>query len=257
MGYPLTTEGIQRFLADLKCKNAKACYYRAIRAFCNWAVRNGYLASNPIEKIDAPKCRRPLLPSLTREQINQLIEQAGTLRNRAIVSLFADSGVRLSELARISVRDINWQRQTVKVWGKGGSQREAPFSGRTALLLKELATQNGEQGSLWNIGARGIQSMLRRLKVKTGLPCTPHTFRRSFASNLHRVGLDIEHIMRLGGWRTLQMVLRYTESVKSDESLALYRRLAQGTSTVGDAYQLLDADTPEIKHSTVDPIAGG
>ncbi|MFC2044324.1 tyrosine-type recombinase/integrase [Chloroflexota bacterium] len=55
--------------------------------------------------------------------------------------------------------------------------------------------------------------------------CNPHTFRRTFASNLHRRGLDIEHIMRLGGWESLDMVLRYTRSVRFEESLKLYREI--------------------------------
>jgi integrase len=69
------------------------------------------------------------------------------------------------------------------------------------------------------------QESIARLEKKTGLPCNPHTFRRTFASNLHRSGLDIEHIMRLGGWESLDVVLRYTRSVKFEESLRLYRGL--------------------------------
>jgi len=56
--------------------------------------------------------------------------------------------------------------------------------------------------------------MLYRLQAKTGLPYNPHTFRRTFASNLHRARLDVEYIMRLGGWESLDMVLRYTRSVR-------------------------------------------
>ena len=67
--------------------------------------------------------------------------------------------------------------------------------------------------------------MLYRLEKRTDLRCNPHTFRRTFASNLHRAGLDIEHIMRLGGWESLDMVLRYTRSVKFEESLRLYNEL--------------------------------
>ena len=59
----------------------------------------------------------------------------------------------------------------------------------------------------------------------TELPCNPHTFRRTFASNLHRAGLDVEHITRLGGWESLDMVLRYTRSVKFEESLRVMRGL--------------------------------
>lgn len=58
-----------------------------------------------------------------------------------------------------------------------------------------------------------------------GLPCSPHTFRRTFAPNLHRAGLDVEHIMRLGAWESLDMVLMYTRSVKFEEILRLYKGL--------------------------------
>lgn len=55
--------------------------------------------------------------------------------------------------------------------------------------------------------------------------CHPLAFRRTFVSNLHRTGLDVEHIMRLGGWESLDIVLRYTKSVKFEESLRLYREM--------------------------------
>ena len=69
--------------------------------------------------------------------------------------------------------------------------------------------------------------MLYRLQERTGLNCNPRTFRRTFASNLHRAGLDVEHIMRLGGWESLDMVLRYTRSVRFEESLKLYRSICR------------------------------
>ncbi len=64
--------------------------------------------------------------------------------------------------------------------------------------------------------------MLRRLMRKTGLPCNPHTSRRSFASLLAKRGVDSLHIMRLGRWESISMVERYTRSVKFDDSLKLY-----------------------------------
>ena len=82
---------------------------------------------------------------------------------------------------------------------------------------------NEVSNNIWGLERRGIQIMLYRLQERTGLPCNPHTFRRTFASNLHRAGLDVEHIMRLGGWESLDMVLRYTRSVRFEESLKLYR----------------------------------
>ena len=58
----------------------------------------------------------------------------------------------------------------------------------------------------------------------TSLPCNPHIFGRTFASNLHRAGIDIEHIMRLGGWLSLDIVLTYTKSVKFEDSLKIYQK---------------------------------
>ncbi len=173
-----------------------------------------------------------ILPSLTHEQVAYLITQADTVRDKAIISLFADSGIRLNELLGIKEQHIDWETQTIIIWGKGGKQRKAPFTKRTADLLYEYLKVKGVSQvsekvyiNMWGVRRRGIQIMLYRLEKRTGLPCNPHTFRRTFASNLHRNGLDIEHIMRLGGWENLDMVVRYTRSVKFEESLRLYQEM--------------------------------
>ena len=223
--YELTPDGINKFLANLKCNaGGKLAYFRAIRAFCNWLIRNDYLKDNPLKKVDPPKPAKPILPSLTIEQVSYLIEQVDSLRDKAIISLFADSGMRLNELANIKQGAIDWTNYTVTIWGKGNKQRKAPFTERTASLLREWLPTNGHE-NIWGVTRRAIEHMLYCLEKRTGLKCNAHTFRRTFASNLHRAGLDIEHIMRLGGWESLDMVVRYTRSVKFEDSLKLYRNL--------------------------------
>jgi integrase/recombinase XerD len=170
-----------------------------------------------------------ILPSLTSEQVSLIIDSADNIRDKAIVSLFADSGMRLNELANIKTDDINWEDFTIKILGKGNKQRKAPFTGRSAEYLKVVAANDGAGGNIWHMKRRSVQGMLLKLSKKTGLPCNPHTFRRTFASNLHRQGLDVEHIMRLGGWENLDMVVRYTRSVKFEDSLRLYRELGAFT----------------------------
>jgi len=224
--YELTPEGINSFLVNLQCNTGgKFAYFRAIRVFINWLVRNDYLKNNPLKKVDAPKPSKPILPSLIVEQVSYLMEQVDSLTHKTIISLFADSGMRLSELASVKANDIDWINNTIIIWGKGKKQRKAPFTDRTSRLLKELVSKNGTGDNIWHMKPRGIQNMLLELAKRTGLPCNPHTFRRTFASNLHRAGMDIEHIMRLGGWESLDMVVRYTRSVKFEDSLKLYRRV--------------------------------
>jgi integrase len=169
------------------------------------------------------------LPSLTLEQVDYLIATAENVRDKAVISLFADSGIRLNELLHIKECDIDLDNMTVTVWGKGGKQRKAPFTKKTAELISQLLRVNKVNRvnkNIWGLERRGIQIMLYRLQERTGLSCNPHTFRRTFASNLHRAGLDVEHIMRLGGWESLDMVLRYTRSVKFEESLRLYKAIS-------------------------------
>jgi len=231
VGSGVTASEIQQFLAGIECSNGgKHAYFRVLRAFYNWlySPKSGmqlYRQDNPMLLVDAPKVERKILPSLSQEQVAYLIATAGNLRDEAIISLFADSGMRLNELAHVNAHNIDWDSCTVAIWGKGNKQRKAPFTQKTASLLRELVSQDGTGQNIWQTEVRGIQHMLLRLEKRTGLKCNPHTFRRTFASNLHRAGLDVEHIMRLGGWESLDMVLRYTRSVKFEDSLKLYRKL--------------------------------
>ena len=75
------------------------------------------------------------MPSLTPEQVDYLINKAETIRDRAIISLFADSGVRLTELLSIKEQHVDWDTSTIIIWGKGGKQRKAPFTRHTAELF--------------------------------------------------------------------------------------------------------------------------
>jgi len=115
--------------------------------------------------------------------------------------------------------------KVLSLFETGSKQRNAPFTDGTAKLLSEVISHNGSGQNIWGITRKTIQDMLFELKAKTNLPCNPHIFRRTFASNLYRKGMDIEHIMRLGGWESLDMVLRYTRSVKFEDSLKLYREM--------------------------------
>jgi integrase/recombinase XerC/integrase/recombinase XerD len=140
-----------------------------------------------------------------------------------MVSLLADSGIRLSELCGVTKDDINWDNRTVTIIGKGNKQRRAPFTERTDTLLKAHLADNHAVGTIWGINQNGVQKVFRTLWLTTGIKCNPHSFRRGFACNLHRKGLSTLDIMHLGGWQDLSMVLRYTRSITFDDCLKHYR----------------------------------
>jgi integrase/recombinase XerC len=211
-----TPKDIQSFLDNLPCTNAgKHGYYRALRAYFNWlySPKSGLklrMEDNPILAVYAPKVERKILPSLRNEQLASLIAQADNIRDKSIISLFADSGLRLRELANIESPDINWEERLIRVVCKGNKEGWAIFSDRTESLLKEWLSTHKTSGNMWGLKYWGIANMLRRLHEKTGLKCNPHVFRRTFASNLARKGIDILHIKRLGRWESIKMVEHYT-----------------------------------------------
>ena len=73
------------------------------------------------------------------------------MKSEAIISLFADSGIRLNELLNIKEGDIDLESMTVTVWGKGGKQRKAPFTKRTAELIKQVLRVNRVDGVSKNV----------------------------------------------------------------------------------------------------------
>jgi site-specific recombinase XerD len=199
-----------------------------LKTFYRWlySPKSGFALNpqdNPILMVDPPILEKKILPSLTVEQENYLIDEAQCVRDKAIISLFADSGLRLSELVSIRLENIDWSRRLIRVWCKGNKEALAVFGTRTELLIRQwLSEYNPNEGNVWGIKKWGIVEMLSVLKARTGLPCNAHTFRRTFASILAKRGIDSRHIMRLGRWECLAMVERYTRSVKFEDSLKLY-----------------------------------
>ena len=180
---------------------------------------------NPMLYVDAPKLPKLILPSLTREQVNTLVDRAPNQRDRAIISLFAESGLRLSELANIKQSDIDWHNHTIRVIGKGNKEGYAPFGSRSEQHLRSWLDEHKPQPDepIWGVSGIGIQHTLQVLSSETGLPCNPHTFRRTFACLLRKAGVDTMTIKDLGRWESLEMVQRYTRSVTFEDSLKFYK----------------------------------
>jgi site-specific recombinase XerD len=157
IGLNVTPQRIIDFLGSLTCSNGgKHAYFRTLRVFYNWlySPKSGYNLDprkNPILQVEAPKVERKILPALTSEQVEYLIEQAGCVRDKAIISLFVDSSLRLSELADICPRNIDWDNRVIKVVFKGNKEGFAPFGERTKKLLQEWLAQYKANGRLWDL----------------------------------------------------------------------------------------------------------
>ncbi|MDM7940085.1 MAG: tyrosine-type recombinase/integrase, partial [Methanothrix sp.] len=214
---------IEKFLLQFKNPGNRQRYFQVIKTFYIWREQMFGLPS-PIKNMAAPKVGKLILPSLSKEQVTTLIQNVDGLREKAIISVLTESGLRLSELAGIEAGDIDWERHTIRVIGKGKKEAYAPFGVQSEGYLRAWLSEfepNG--GNIWGLTEWGITSLFRRLKAKTGLPCNPHTFRRTFACLLRKAGVDSMTIKDLGRWESLEMVQRYTRSVTFEDSLKFYK----------------------------------
>jgi integrase len=226
-----TANRLTSFLNSLPCSTGgKHAYYRAISVFFNWlySPKSGYkceMINNPVLLVEPPKRPKLILPSLSKEQVSLLIEKAHCIRDKAIISLFTESGLRLSELVNIKLKDINWDNKMIRVIGKGNKEGFAPFGENSKYYLKLWIEEYKPESNqhVWDIGFWGIKTFLDELKIKTGLPCNPHTFRRTFACLLRKAGLDSLTIKDLGRWESLEMVQRYTRSIGFSDSMKFYK----------------------------------
>ena len=95
--------------------------------------------------------------------MEQLIGKANHIRDKAVITLFTRSGLRLPELTNIKQGDIEWQSRVIKVLGKGRKEAYAPFGGLSEEYLREWLAQYQPDGNIWGMNKWSITSMLRRL----------------------------------------------------------------------------------------------
>ncbi|MFC2011601.1 tyrosine-type recombinase/integrase, partial [Chloroflexota bacterium] len=174
IGYPITPEGINAYLNSLTCGNAKHNYYRCIKTLCRWLYHTYQLPTNPIEKVLPPRRQKRLLPAISKEQLGILVKHAISKRDKVILNLLWYSGMRRSEVANMQAKDFNWEEGTVVVLGKGNRYRKALAGNK---IVQDWFINHQDLG----ITSQGIQTMLKRLGVTTGIHCNAHSFRRGFA----------------------------------------------------------------------------
>ncbi len=162
-------QDIEGFLLQFKNLGNRHAYYRAIKTFYNWREEMFGLPS-PMRHMKAPKLPKLILSSITRDEVFKLIESAHSNRDKAIIALFTESGLRLSELTNIQPQDIDWDTRTVKVMCKGGTERLAPFGDLAGKYLKSWLSEYEPNGNLWGVNKWGIISSCAGSRQTQGFP---------------------------------------------------------------------------------------
>src|SRR5438046_1177633 len=203
----------------------------ALRTFYQFLAARKGLRGNPVREVQLPKIEKKLPLVLTRKQVDELLSAPTRetksraapswmpLRDVAIMELFYSSGLRLSELARLDVADVDPYTESVRVFGKGRKERVCPV-GLPALeaIQKYRAAANVHAGPLFinkarkRMSARSIWLVLKRYVRLTSIPISmsPHKLRHSFATHMLDRGADLRSVQALLGHASLSTTQLYT-----------------------------------------------
>ena len=193
-----------------------------LRAFCRWLFDEELLEAVP--KVTLPKLPDELFPILTDDELKELfrcphLSSPGpqAVRNRALVAFLLDTGVRLSEVANLTLLELDLANGMAKITGKGNRQRMVFFhSGAEADLRKWLAIRGDEAGPVFCLSPRGIQMLFKRIQDETGLDVHAHKLRHQSATMMVRQTGDIHYAKRVLGHRQLSTVERYLSLSTAD-----------------------------------------
>jgi site-specific recombinase XerD len=207
-----------------KSPGTVADHARGIRVLLRFWHAEGYLPAPVVFQI--PKVPRARLLTLDAGQLAAVIAACDGPRDRALIMLMADSGLRRAEVCALTWGDLDMASGRLRVArGKGGKARSAVIGAtarRALLAYRRTLTNTGEAAPVFQargggaFSGKGLLEVFRRISRRAGLKVTPHALRRTFAILSLRAGMSPLHLQALGGWEGLEMVRHYAQLVDDD-----------------------------------------
>ena len=200
-------------------------YYSSLNSFFLYSIEHEYIGVNPLKFIDYPKYTKKIPEYIYDYQLEKLLNEKTSenveieLRNKLIIHLLLDTGVRVSELVNIKVHDIDVEERIIKVFGKGSKERFVFFTSKTKELLTNYLIKRKEKAITDNLlinykgeklTERSVQKIIKLVGEKIGLDIHPHLLRHTFATDLLNKGADIRMIQELLGHENLDTTQIYT-----------------------------------------------
>lgn len=217
---------VRRYIAQLSTRGyaprSIARKASSIRAFLDDAARRGILSANPAATIPQPKRPQSLPRSLPAGALAATLDaldghETVVVRDRAILETLYGTGLRVSELASLTVQDVR-DRRFLRVSGKGNKERSVPITGHAATAIDRYLTtarpamaQVAAGEALW-VGVRGgrlDERGIRRI-VRSRIGSFPHALRHSYATHLLENGADLRSVQDLLGHSELATTQIYT-----------------------------------------------
>lgn len=226
-------------------KKTSLNYHTGLSALWTWAVGEHIVERNVVREVEPPRAAKPAIVPLSQADVKALVAACERsreysrpgkracdnvrptgLRDKTLIFLLLDTGMRASEVCGITARDVDLKNRRVFVIGKGDRERSLPISPETARVLwrymAERAAAKASEPLFVTITGRPMDrvvllEMLKDLGAKVGVPdCHPHRFRHTFAINFLRNGGNVYELQMALGHASLEMVRVYLALAETD-----------------------------------------
>lgn len=220
----ITTEILRNYLSDYKSNSNAGMVTidnirRTLSSFFAWLENEDYIVKSPVRRIHKVKTTRRVKETLTDENLEKLRDTCSNVRDLAILELLISTGMRVGELTRLNISDMNFQERSCIVLGKGNSEREVYFSAKSKMYIeKYLETRTDDNEALFvslikpynRLGISGIEIAIRNLGKKANInKVHPHKFSRTMATMAIDKGMPIEQVQKLLGHIKIDTKMEY------------------------------------------------
>jgi integrase/recombinase XerD len=206
---------------------------RFVRSLFSWAHNEGYIQRNVASRLSELKEPQRIPKALSEENLEMLREGCQTPREHALVEMFFASGCRLDELRNLNKRDIDWERRSFIVYGKGAKQRECYFTVKTAIWLRKyLNTRKDNEPALFvteraphRLSKERIREIIKEIakRAEVDAKVYPHALRHTYATYLLNNGAPLEVVQEFLGHSKIETTKIYCR-LSGERRRELYRR---------------------------------
>ena len=220
----MTTDDLRSYLSDYQkvnnCSKASVDNVRRnLSSFFSWLEEENYILKSPMKRIHKIKTDKVIKETYTDETLELLRDNCNCLRDLAIIDILSSTGMRVGELVKLNINDIDFENRECVVFGKGNKERPVYFDARTKIHLKNyLNTRTDSNQALFvsldsphnRLNISGVEIRLRQLGRRLGISKVhPHKFRRTVATKAIDKGMPIEQVQSLLGHSKIDTTMHY------------------------------------------------
>lgn len=231
----LTTEDLRDYLTYYQRKRQSSKVTidnirRILSSFFSWLEDEDYIIKSPVRRIHKVKTAKVVKDTYTDEELELMRDNCRSVRDLAMIDLFASSGMRVGELVALNREDLNFSERECVVLGKGDKERMVYFDARTKLHLQDYLAERSDTNPALFVTLRapherlqigGVESRLRNLGQQLHLQKVhPHKFRRTLATTAIDKGMPIEQVQQLLGHQKIDTTMHYAMVKQQNVKLA-------------------------------------